>query len=224
MKTSRRRIDVNVEELDRVIDAAEDGAAEQGGRPDAQNHAACAGGTTGAKAEHGEDQLRAGTESTTLCRQLSAGTGAGRSGRTRAQRRQCIYGSGKSLRTARATQTGRPLPGMPRRKSVPAERTEDADPHRGTGAAESDRVRDGTAALQCLRPGVHRRRNPVGVGPEKYDTTAVAMIALLKYGTGMPFNRMERLEETTGDSVAGGHAVGVDGGRREVAQTRYWTS
>ena len=60
------------------------------------------------------------------------------------------------------------------------------------------------------------RRNPPASAPEKYDTTAVAMIALLKYGTGMPFNRMERLESTTGDSVPGSHSVGVDGGGREA--------
>ena len=39
---------------------------------------------------------------------------------------------------------------------------------------------------------------PAGVGAGKYDTTAVAMIALLKYGTGVPFNRMERLETQLG--------------------------
>ena len=39
---------------------------------------------------------------------------------------------------------------------------------------------------------------PPGVGTDKYDTTAVAMIALLKYGTGEPFNRMERLETQLG--------------------------
>src|ERR1700730_10819671 len=39
---------------------------------------------------------------------------------------------------------------------------------------------------------------PAGVGVAKYDITAVAMIALLKYGTGMPFNRMERLETQLG--------------------------
>jgi transposase len=39
---------------------------------------------------------------------------------------------------------------------------------------------------------------PPGVGTDKYDTTAVAMIALLKYGTGVPFNRMERLETQLG--------------------------
>src|SRR5258708_10728138 len=35
---------------------------------------------------------------------------------------------------------------------------------------------------------------PESAGPDKYDATAVAMIALLKYGTGVPFNRLERLE------------------------------
>jgi hypothetical protein len=39
---------------------------------------------------------------------------------------------------------------------------------------------------------------PQSAGQEKFDPTAVAMIALLKYGTGMPFNRMERLEGQLG--------------------------
>jgi hypothetical protein len=43
---------------------------------------------------------------------------------------------------------------------------------------------------------------PAGVGAGKYDMTAVAMIALMKYGTGMPFNRMERLEEQLGMPLA----------------------
>ena len=35
---------------------------------------------------------------------------------------------------------------------------------------------------------------PAGVGAEKYDATTGAMIALLKYGSGMPFYRLERLQ------------------------------
>ena len=31
---------------------------------------------------------------------------------------------------------------------------------------------------------------PAGVGPEKYDARAASMIALLKYGHGMPFHRL----------------------------------
>jgi len=39
---------------------------------------------------------------------------------------------------------------------------------------------------------------PPGVGSEKYDAESGAMIALLKYGSGMPFNRIERLEGSLG--------------------------
>ncbi len=35
---------------------------------------------------------------------------------------------------------------------------------------------------------------PPGVGTEKYDATAGAMIAVLKYGTGLPFYRLDRLQ------------------------------
>jgi transposase len=39
---------------------------------------------------------------------------------------------------------------------------------------------------------------PDGAGAEKYDATSGTMIALLKYGSGMPFNRMEGLQANTG--------------------------
>jgi hypothetical protein len=39
---------------------------------------------------------------------------------------------------------------------------------------------------------------PPGVGDRKYDETAAAMIALLKYGCGLPFNRMRRLGDNLG--------------------------
>jgi hypothetical protein len=39
---------------------------------------------------------------------------------------------------------------------------------------------------------------PEGVGPDRYDETALAMVAELKYGSGMPFHRIENLEERLG--------------------------
>ena len=39
---------------------------------------------------------------------------------------------------------------------------------------------------------------PEGVGPEKYDETASTMVAQLKYGSGVPFNRIENLEKRLG--------------------------
>ena len=35
---------------------------------------------------------------------------------------------------------------------------------------------------------------PSGVGEEKYDHTVASMIGLLKYGSGLPFNRLQRLQ------------------------------
>jgi transposase len=39
---------------------------------------------------------------------------------------------------------------------------------------------------------------PPGVGEEKYDESATAMIGLLKYDTGVPFNRLEKLQAGLG--------------------------
>ena len=53
--------------------------------------------------------------------------------------------------------------------------------------------------LRCNACGqVFTAQEPEGVGPEKYDETAAAMIAQLKYGSGVPFNRLERMEELMG--------------------------
>src|SRR5580693_4551809 len=53
--------------------------------------------------------------------------------------------------------------------------------------------------LRCNLCGeVFTAREPEGIGPEKYDETTAAMIALLKYGSGMPFYRLEKLEQALG--------------------------
>src|SRR3954451_4596829 len=41
---------------------------------------------------------------------------------------------------------------------------------------------------------VFTAEEPEGIGPEKYDETAAAMVAQLKYGSGVPFNRLEQLQ------------------------------
>jgi transposase len=49
--------------------------------------------------------------------------------------------------------------------------------------------------LRCNLCGeVFTASAPEGVGTEKYDETAASMIGLLKYGAGMPFNRIEKLQ------------------------------
>ena len=50
-------------------------------------------------------------------------------------------------------------------------------------------------ALRCNLCGeVYTAQPPSGVGTEKYDASAVGMIALLKYGSGIPFYRLQKLE------------------------------
>jgi transposase len=57
-------------------------------------------------------------------------------------------------------------------------------------------------SLERLRCGacgqVFTAEEPEGVGPEKYDETAAAMIAQLKYGSATPFYRLEQLEAQIG--------------------------
>src|SRR5271169_2267391 len=53
--------------------------------------------------------------------------------------------------------------------------------------------------LRCNACGqIFTAVEPDTAGPDKYDATAVAMIALLKYGTGVPFQRLERLQAQLG--------------------------
>jgi transposase len=45
---------------------------------------------------------------------------------------------------------------------------------------------------------------PQGVGDQKYDAESAAMIALLKYGAGLPFHRLEGLQEGLGIPLPAG--------------------
>lgn len=53
--------------------------------------------------------------------------------------------------------------------------------------------------LRCNLCGeVYTAPAPEGVGDEKYDATATSMVALLKYGTGLPFYRIQTLQASMG--------------------------
>ena len=53
--------------------------------------------------------------------------------------------------------------------------------------------------LRCNLCGdVFTAAAPEGVGAEKYDETAASMIAMLRYGSGFPWNRLEGLQENLG--------------------------
>ena len=98
-------------------------------------------------------------------------------------------------------------------------------------------------SLERLRCGacgqVFTAEEPEGVGPEKYDETAAAMIAQLKYGSGTPFYRLEQLERHLGiplpaatqweiveeaaevDQAGARRVTPAGGARRGTAQRRY---
>lgn len=53
--------------------------------------------------------------------------------------------------------------------------------------------------LRCNLCGeVFTAAPPAGVGPAKYDASAGSMVALLKYGSGVPFYRLEQLQGSVG--------------------------
>jgi hypothetical protein len=53
--------------------------------------------------------------------------------------------------------------------------------------------------LRCNACGeVFTAEQPAEAGPDKYSDTAAPMIALLKYGSGLPFNRLENLQQSLG--------------------------
>ena len=53
--------------------------------------------------------------------------------------------------------------------------------------------------LRCNLCGeVFSAKAPARAGPDKYDATATSMIALLKYGSGLPFHRLQGLQGNLG--------------------------
>lgn len=68
-----------------------------------------------------------------------------------------------------------------------------------TGSAPLSADRYEREALRCNLCGeTFVAELPEGVGDDKYDESAVSALALLKYGTGMPFYRLEKLQESLG--------------------------
>lgn len=70
---------------------------------------------------------------------------------------------------------------------------------RVTGMAPLKAVVHELERLRCNLCGkIFTAKSPAGVGDETYDNRARAMIAMLKYGLGTPFYRLEKLEGNLG--------------------------
>ena len=195
MKTSRRRLDVNVEELDRVIDAAEDGPLS---KADCQKlkttlHALVERLAQKRNTEKTNSVLEQENSSSAATESPEPAAPAGH-GRNAAS---AFTGAEKVSVQHAQLKPGDPCPecreGRVYRQKEPKTliRIVGQAPLKAT-VFEMERLRC-NACCQMFTAA-----EPAGVGADKYDMTAVAMIALLKYGTGMPFNRMERLETQLG--------------------------
>src|SRR5580693_3016768 len=197
MKTSRRRLDVNVEELDRVIDAAENGPLSKADRQKLKTtlHALVERLVQKRNTEKTNSVLEPGNSSSAATEspesEPSAPTGHGRNAAS------AFTGAEKISVQHAQLKPGDPCPecrqGRVYRQKEPKTliRIVGQAPLKAT-VFEMERLR----CNGCCQ--VFTASEPAGVGAWKYDMTAVAMIAMLKYGTGMPFNRMELLETQLG--------------------------
>ena len=196
-KSSRRRIDVNVDELDRIIEAAmREPLSETDGR-------------TLRTAVHAMAERLVqwrNTEKTSAVlepKALPSGVdmppepekqppeGHGRHG-------AAAFTGANRVAVAHATlRSGDPCPEC--REGRVYRQKEPATLIRIVGQPPLEAKVFERERLRCNGCGeVFTASEPPSAGPEKFAATAVVIIALLKYGTGMPFNRMERLEGQLG--------------------------
>jgi hypothetical protein len=148
---------------------------------------------------HAEADAAASTDATDAAAPTTAPTpapqrkspGHGRNGAT-------AYRGAKRLKVPHPTlKRGDPCPACPKGKVYPL--AEPALLLRITGMAplgadlfELERLRCNACNQVFTAPA------PPGVGTAKYDETAPAMVGLLKYGTGVPWNRLEQVQRWLG--------------------------
>lgn len=194
-KASRRRIDVNVDELDRIIDAAmREPLSETDGRKlKTTLHALVERLAQKRNTEKTNSVLEPKNSASAATESPEPAAAAGH-GRNAAS---AFTGAEKVSVPHAQLKPGDPCPecreGKVYRQKEPKTliRIVGQAPLKAT-VFEMERLRC-NACCQMFTAA-----EPPGIGAGKYDVTAVAMIALLKYGAGMPFNRMERLEAQLG--------------------------
>ena len=198
MKQPRPRIDVNLEELDRVLDGARQAPLTE---PDYDKlksalHALAAmlvrprtTEKTGAVLEKSEDSEA--TRGTQADANAASRPGHGRNGAEAfVGARKVAIAHEKLTHGDRCPDCGKGnVYGQKEPKALV--RIVGQAPLAGT-VYSLERLRCGACGQ------VFTAQEPEGVGPEKYDETAGAMIAQLKYGSGVPFYRMEKLEQQLG--------------------------
>ncbi len=196
-KPARRRIDVNLDELDRVLDGARQAPLSESGYEKVKDalHAMAAmlvrprnTGKTSAVLEEVEGSGKAATQPDTSA---SLPAGHGRNGA------EAFSGAQKVEIAHQNLKHGDRCPEC-REGNVYGQK-EPKVLVRIVGQAPLAATVYSLERLRCGACGqVFTAQAPEGVGPEKYGETAAAMIAQLKYGSGIPFYRLEQLESQLG--------------------------
>lgn len=191
MRVKRKRVDVNLEELDRVLDHAREAPLSE---PDYDKlkealHA-LAGMLPPPRSTEKTSAVLPPTDPPEKQSEEKP-KGHGRNGAS-------SYTGAKKVAVAHPTMhAGEPCPGCLKGKVYPQK--EPRTLVRVVGQAPLAATVYELDRLRCNLCGeVFTAPEPEGIGPEKYDETTAAMIALLKYGSGMPFYRLQKLEELLG--------------------------
>ena len=200
-RSSRRRIEVNIDELDRIIDIAlREPLSEADGRTlRVAVHAMAEKLVARRNTEKTSAVLEPKTAPTAVDTrpkpEKPSRAGHGRNAAT------AFTGSDKVAIAHATLHSGDCCPGCGQGRLY--RQKEAATLIRISGQAPLKATVFEMERLRCNGCGeVFTASPPPVAGPEKYDATAVAMIALLKYGAGTPFNRMERLERQLGMPLA----------------------
>jgi transposase len=193
MKTARRRIDVNLVELDRVLDDARQAPLSEADHDKLKDtlHAMAALLIRSRNTEKTSSVLEKPEGSKQPDDNTPPPPGHGRNGA------EAFHGAGKvDIRHQKLAHGDRcPECG----KGNVYGQKEPKVLIRIVGQAPLAATVYSLERLRCGACGqLFTAQEPEGVGPEKYDETAAAMIAQLKYGAGTPFNRMEQLEGQMG--------------------------
>jgi transposase len=197
-KTSRRRIDVNVEELDRVIDGAQQAPLSEAdcNKLKTALHALVESlerrrNTEKTNAVLGDQNTPAPSEEAQPEECESKPAGHGRNGANAFRGAEKVKISHPNL------QSGNRCPDCERGNVY--EQKEPKVLVRIVGQAPLAATVYELERLRCNACGqIFTAKEPEGIGQEKYDETAAAMIAQLKYGSGVPFHRLEQMEDLMG--------------------------
>jgi transposase len=192
-KTSRRRVDVNVQELDRIIDDARSAPLSEADSRKLKTALHALAEQLLPPAQTEKTNAVFGEVETPQDRQVEAAPASGH-GRNGAQ---AYRGANRIPVTHSHLAHGDRCPDCARGNVY--SQKEPKALVRIVGQAPLAATVYELERLRCNACGqVFTAEEPEGVGPDKYDETAAAMIAQLKYGSGIPFYRLEGPEEQLG--------------------------